>query len=127
MTTILLRLSWMNTLMQNPQLSPLNRQLTETQWTHRCKRASIVGANSLWQSMLPDRSLANRIDVFEVHFGNSLTTADVSAMRVRNRERIATIFVAATEKPLKSIHHNGLGAVTSPSGDIDGVTFRLRF
>ena len=95
---ILTGLSGMNALMQNPKLSPLDRQLAQSQRTRRSERASVIRTDSLWQTVFAHRGFTDGVNVFEVHFGYGLASDDVSAVRVRHGKRITALFVAAPEK-----------------------------
>jgi hypothetical protein len=56
---ILLRVSWLYALVNNPELHPSQRQLRQTQEADARERRSVVRADTFWHTELTHRGIAN--------------------------------------------------------------------
>src|SRR5580700_11793323 len=100
-SSVLLRPSWLNAFVYDPELHPSQRQLRESQQADAREWCSVVCADTLWHAVLAHRGIANGAHLGEVHACDCLAADQKPAVRVGDRERIAAIAIACQKVPFE--------------------------
>src|SRR5712692_5381129 len=97
MAPVLLRPAGLDALVHDAQLHPAKRQLRQTQLANSCERSPVICPDTQWHAVLTHGRFADCSYLIEIHPRDRLTADQVSAMSIRDGERIAPRSVACTE------------------------------
>ena len=97
MAAVLLRSACLNALMHDPELHPAERKLRKSHEPRARERRAVVGPDSSWHSVLSHSCFTDRSNLTKVYARDYLATNQITAMRVGDGERIASLAVTRHE------------------------------
>src|SRR6266567_5874458 len=101
MASVLLRLSWLDPLWDNPCLDQTHRQLRKPTSGSAGKRGTVVAAHRLGQSELPESGIEYRPNEDPGRTLHRLTAQQISAVPIAQGQRIAALAIGRAEPALE--------------------------
>ena len=127
MTPVLLRVSGVDSLQLNPEPDPPHAEPRKPRQARRGERRTVIGKDPRGQAVLPESRFHQRPHVRRVAARDPLTTQQIAARRIGNRQRIAAFAVAGFEPTLEIDRPNlvgrlGAGELTGRRGVAPALT-----
>ncbi len=118
MTPVLLRVSGVDSLQLNPEPDPPHAEPRKPRQARRGERRTVIGKDPRGQAVLPESRFHQRPHVRRVAARDPLTTQQIAARRIGNRQRIAAFAVAGVEPTLEIDRPNLVGRLGA--GELTG-------
>ena len=118
MTPVLLRVSGVDSLQLNPEPDPPHAEPRKPRQARRGERRTVIGKDPRGQAVLPESRFHQRPHVRRVAARDPLTTQQIAARRIGNRQRIAAFAVADLEPTLEIDRPNLVGRLGA--GELTG-------
>jgi len=112
-SSVLLRMSWLDALGHNPQLDPPHREVRQSSSTYGGKGGTIVGADSQRQAVLPENTLKHGMHMGIIRLGEDLAAKKHASTGIADGQGIAACPVTGANPTLEIGAPDVVGSVST--------------